>query len=202
MSGVWAENNQGPKYSRPSKCLKEFTQRPGSRIEQSVEETSAENMGRGWKAEQSLEIRVHSVSPCIYRAQPTFLYQTFAWPSLGQLPSHPFWSPKPLPPTSSFVFNWRWYLRWGFHPFGELLILPGSLPCICLIKLLCVFLIFISFISVEFLGQPEEPRRIEGNLPLQHLCGKTAQPSSEETLTHVHWRQPGKSILLFLLEKK
>ena len=102
------------------------------------------------------------------RAQPTFLYQTFAWSSLGQLPSHPFWNPKPLPPTSSFVFNWRWYLRWGFHTFGELLILPGSLPCICLIKLLCDFLIFISFMSVEFLGQPEEPRRVEENLFLSN----------------------------------
>lgn len=60
-----------------SNCLKEFTQRPGSRIELSAE-TSAENMGRGWKAEQGLEIKVHSVSPCIYRAQPTFPYQTFA----------------------------------------------------------------------------------------------------------------------------
>ena len=45
-----------------SKCLKEFTQRPGSRIEL-LAEISAENMGQGWKAEQGLEIRVHAVSP-------------------------------------------------------------------------------------------------------------------------------------------
>ena len=29
----------------------------------------------------------------------------------------PLWSPKPLPPTSSFGFSWRWYIRWGLLLF-------------------------------------------------------------------------------------
>ena len=38
------------------------------------------------------------------------------------IPLPPFWSPKPpLPSTSSFVFSWRRYLRWGFCYFGKLL---------------------------------------------------------------------------------
>ena len=28
--------------------------------------------------------------------------------------------PHPTPPTSSFIFSWRWYLRWGLKPSGKI----------------------------------------------------------------------------------
>ena len=45
----------------------------------------------------------------------------------------PFWSPKLLPPISSFIFSWRWYLKSGFccrtgDPFQG----PGVGSCLTL----------------------------------------------------------------------
>ena len=74
--------------------------------------------------------------PLLLHAQQILLYQTSAFPSSGTVP---LWSPKTLPTTTSFVFNWRWYLRRGVWPFWRLLSIPGFLPGIHVIKLLFDF---------------------------------------------------------------
>ena len=51
----------------------------------------------------------------------------------------PLWSPKPPPLTSSFVFHWRWYLRWGFPSFGKSPSFSRFLPRVHVIKILFDF---------------------------------------------------------------
>ena len=46
---------------------------------------------------QSLEIRVHSESHCLHMAQQAFIYQTFTFPSLCELPSSPLKSQTTIP---------------------------------------------------------------------------------------------------------
>ena len=81
--------------------------------------------------QQSLDIRVLSLSHCLCRAQQTFIYQTFVFPSQCELSSSPL---KFQSTTANLLCSWRWYLRWGFLLFGKLLSVPGSLPCIHVIK--------------------------------------------------------------------
>ena len=68
----------------------------------------------------------------------------------------------------------------GFCPFHELLSSPEFLPCLHNIKLLFDFLLLIFLMSIYFLAQPEEPRKVEENFffpngegngtPLQYSC--------------------------------
>ena len=63
-------------------------------------------------------VQIHSMSHCLWAAQQTFVYQTFAFSfSCYCLP--PLWYLKPLPPTFFFVLSWRWYWSWEFHSLWQ-----------------------------------------------------------------------------------
>ena len=92
----------------------------------------------------------------------------FCWPSKHLFIKHllfplhgnclpTLWSFKPLPSTPSLVFSWKWYLRWVFGHFGELLSFPRSLQ---------------GFSSVQFSHsvvsdslQPHGPRHVRPPCP-------------------------------------
>ena len=59
--------------------------------------------------------------------------------------SFPFWSPKPPFPIFFFEFSWRWYLRWGFWPFGQVsfLFLLSFLECLPPTQVNKFYLIFL-----------------------------------------------------------
>ena len=60
----------------------------------------------------------------------------------------------PLTPHLSFVFSWRWYLRWWLEPFWwELPIFLGIIPCIQDINVLLNFCLF-SCLSITGVYQP------------------------------------------------
>ena len=113
LKTIKAQQDSGRNFDLPPNCLKNLDRQTVPRTEESPE-LSAKNMGYVWSGEQGLEVRVHSVSHCLCLAQQTFI---------KPLPFHlhgnclpPLWSPKPLPPTPSSVFSWRWYLRGGLQP--------------------------------------------------------------------------------------
>lgn len=103
-----------------------------------------------------------------------FIYQTSAFPSPCSC-LLPLSSPKSLPLISFsfllrfffFFFKRRWYFRWGFSHFGELLNFPRSLPCIHVTKLLFDFLLFICLI-VNLILRPsrKNPEQWGNFLPL------------------------------------
>ena len=65
------------------------------------------------------------------------------------------WRNKPLPPTSSFVFSCRGYLRWGFQPFWQVTQFSWVSVCTCVIKLLCAF----SFLNLSHVNSILRPVR-------------------------------------------
>lgn len=80
-----------------------------------------------------------SVSHCLCLAQQTFAF----FLHVNYLP--PLWYSKPLPPTSPFVFSWRWYLRCGLHHFGKVLSFSGLSHVYMLLNFHVIF--FLCYLS-------------------------------------------------------
>ena len=81
------------------------------RLPDSVPSMGSHRVGHDWS--DLAAAAAAAVSCCLCKAYQTFVFLTFAFP----FPCLPhIWSVNPTP-TSSFVFSWRWYLGWGFHPF-------------------------------------------------------------------------------------
>ena len=88
--------------------------------------------GRGvlGETQHPVEIRVHSAP-----SKLLFTKHLLIW-------LLPHWNPNIL-----FCLSSRWYLRWGLRPFWWVSA-SGSLPCICVTKLLLDFLLLICLLSI------------------------------------------------------
>ena len=105
-------------------------------------------------------IRVHPVSHCFCIAQKTFVYQHLLFRLHVNCLPH-LWSPKPLTPTSFFVFSWRWYLKWGFQSFWGITHFFMGLSCVyMLLNFIWFSLVNQSQVSLIF-GPARRPRRVE-----------------------------------------
>lgn len=84
-------------------------------------------------------------------AQQTFVYLTFAFLSLCELP---FFTLKSQTPSILLSFDEDGIYGEGFRHLGKLLSFPVSLPHMHVIKRF-IFLQSINLMSIYFLGQPE-----------------------------------------------
>ena len=92
------------------------------------------------------------------------------------------WSPNLLPLTSS-VFSWRWYSRWDFGHFTELLISSGSVSCIQVIKTFVYFLPLIYFNLI--LRPPRKTRKGRGkHLPSWQWSTRVMDHALHVSLAH------------------
>lgn len=114
----WIEDNQGPEdsgrnFDLPRNCLKEFRWRTWSQ-NRAITRDICEEYGLGVVGDTQ-------------RTESTLCPNVSGRPSKHLFAKHllfhlhfsclpPFGSPKPLPPTFSFVFNRSWYLRWRVCP--------------------------------------------------------------------------------------
>lgn len=116
LSGLWIilnGNNPGPKDSNRNldplpNCLEGLDRGPIIRIELTPEKSGP---GGG-----HLETRDHSC-PVVSAGPGELLFTKCLLFHILVNSLLPFWSPKPRPPTTSFVCSWRRYLRWRFQPF-------------------------------------------------------------------------------------
>ena len=111
----------------------------GIRAEQSYPQRYPPGISTGCDGGDAVgpEIRAHSV-PCLrWPSKQSFTKPLLFHLHMNGLP--PLSSPKPLTPTSSVAFSWRWYLRWGLRPFWPRFSVPGSLPCIHLLNFYVIF---------------------------------------------------------------
>ena len=115
-----AENTHGAadwgrNFELPPNCLKEFRERvSGIALSPEISERIWAR-GGGGNSREGLEIRVHSVSHCLCRAQQLFTKHLLFHFHVNYFP--PLWCPKPLPSASFCVFSWKWYLRWDLWLF-------------------------------------------------------------------------------------
>ena len=97
--------------------------------------------------------------------------------------------------TFSYVFSWRWHLKWEFEPLGWFTQFAWISPIYSCYSTLFYFLLLSYSMSISFLGQPKDPRSIQQNpssptrLPghCPQLCG------DEMTLTPACPGWPGTS---------
>ena len=114
------------KFDLLSNCLREFTQRTCFRNRAISREICKEyGLGVVGKLGQGLEIGVWvpvSLHGPAHVYLPDICFSIPMW----------IWNPRPVAPTSSFVFSCRWYLWWGLRPYWWLPQLSWvSLMCKC-----------------------------------------------------------------------
>ena len=75
--------------------------------------------------------------------------------------------------TFSYVFSWRWHLKWEFEPLGWFTQFAWISPIYSCYSTLFYFLLLSCSMSISFLGQPEDPRSIQAKSFLPNKASRT-----------------------------